>query len=110
MVSPVIPLKIYDSHTHLNDDCFYHDVPAYLARARHYGVVTMNMVGSNQVLNERALQLAHQYSELRAIVGWHPEDAKDYAQKAQTTLRAQLVDSCVVGIGEIGLDYHRATS
>lgn len=110
MVNPVIPLKIYDSHTHLNDDCFYNDVPAYLARARHYGVVTMNMVGSNQVLNERAIQLAHQYSELRAIVGWHPEDAKNYDQEAQTTLRAQLGDPQVVGIGEIGLDYHWDTS
>lgn len=110
MGDQIIPLKIYDSHTHLNDDCFYDDVPAYLARARHYGVQQMNMVGSNQVLNERAVKLAHHYPQLRAIVGWHPEDAKDYDQSARETLRNQLQDSVVVGIGEIGLDYHWDTS
>lgn len=110
MVEQVIPLKIYDSHTHLNDDCFFSDVPAYMARARHYGVVEMNMVGSNQLLNDRAIQLAHDYPELHAVVGWHPEDAKDYNAIARQKLRQQLSDSAVVGIGEIGLDYHWDTS
>lgn len=32
-------LKIYDSHTHLNDDVFYDDVPAYLARAHHLALL-----------------------------------------------------------------------
>ncbi|WP_295731777.1 TatD family hydrolase [uncultured Limosilactobacillus sp.] len=110
MNDQVIPLNIYDSHTHLNDDCFYDDVPAYLARAKHYGVNQMNMVGSNQLLNERAVQLAHRYPQLRAIVGWHPEDAKDYDQQARVTLQEQLKAPLVVGIGEIGLDYHWDTS
>lgn len=110
MVEQVIPMQIYDSHTHLNDDCFYADVPAYIARARHYGVVEMNMVGSNQKLNDRALQLAHTYPGLHAIIGWHPEDAKDYDSAAREKLRAQLTDPAVVGIGEIGLDYHWDTS
>nr|WP_277998181.1 TatD family hydrolase [Limosilactobacillus caecicola] len=103
-------MRIYDSHTHLNDDCFYGDVPAYLARARHYGVVEMNMVGSNEQLNTRALKLAHQYPELHAVVGWHPEDAKDYDSAHRQQLVRQLADLAVVGIGEIGLDYHWDTS
>lgn len=110
MVEQVLPLQIYDSHTHLNDDCFYDDVPAYLARARHYGVVEMNMVGSNHQLNTRALRLAREYSGLHAVVGWHPEDAKDFDQAAQDELISQLQDPEVVGIGEIGLDYHWDTS
>lgn len=110
MVEQVIPLKIYDSHTHLNDDCFFSDVPAYIARARHYGVVEMNMLGSNQHLNDRAIQLAHDYSGLHAIVGWHPEDAKNYDYEARQRLKQQLTDPVVVGIGEIGLDYHWDTA
>lgn len=110
MVEQVIPLKIYDSHTHLNDDCFFSDVPAYIARARHYGVVEMNMLGSNQHLNDRAIQLAHDYSGLHAIVGWHPEDAKNYDDEARQRLKQQLTDTVVVGIGEIGLDYHWDTA
>lgn len=110
MVEQVIPLVIYDSHTHLNDDCFFDDVPAYVARAQHYGVQEMNMVGSNQVLNDRALQLAHAYPALHAVIGWHPEDAKNYDQAARKKFVHQLADPEVVGIGEIGLDYHWDTS
>lgn len=98
-------LKIYDSHTHLNDDVFYDDVPAYLARAQHFGVVEMTMIGSNELLNQRAIELAHQYKGLHAVIGWHPEDVARFNAKAEELLLEQLTDSVVVGIGEIGLDY-----
>lgn len=108
--SSIIPLSIYDSHTHLNDDAFYDDVPAFMARAKHYGVFEMNMVGSNRVLNDRAIKLAHDYPGLHAVVGWHPEDAKDYDAAARQEFLDQLADPEVVGIGEIGLDYHWDTT
>lgn len=98
-------LKIYDSHTHLNDDVFYDDVPAYVARAKHFGVVEMNMIGSNEKLNDRAVKLAHRYSNMHAVIGWHPEDVARYDQAAEKRLLKQLADPVVVGIGEIGLDY-----
>lgn len=106
----VSPVDLYDSHTHLNDDAFYDDVPAFIARARHFGVNEMNMVGSNAQLNARALKLAHDYDELDAVIGYHPEDAKNFDAAARQQLVAQLGDHQVVGIGEIGLDYHWDTS
>lgn len=98
-------MQIYDSHTHLNDDPFYDDVPAFLARASHLGVTQMNIVGSNAKLNGRARQLAHTYPHLHAIIGWHPEDADHYTEAAANQLVADLADPAVVGLGEIGLDY-----
>lgn len=98
-------LVIYDSHTHLNDDVFYHDVEAYLARAKHFGVVEMNQIGSDSLLNERALDLAHRYQGVHAVIGWHPEAIADFNQDAEKKLIEQLADPAVVGIGEIGLDY-----
>lgn len=97
--------QVYDSHTHLNDDAFYDDVPAFEARAAHYGVTQMNIVGSNTVLNERAIKLAHEYDNLHAIIGWHPEDIRSYTDQTEKKLIEQLQDPLVVGIGEIGLDY-----
>ena len=67
-------IKIYDSHTHLNDEAFYGDVGAFLARAKHYGVTELNMIGSNRLLNDRALKLASTYPGLHAVIGFHPED------------------------------------
>lgn len=97
--------KVYDSHTHLNDDAFYDDVPAFVDRANHYGVVEMNIVGSNHILNTRAIKLGHQYPNLHPLVGWHPEDISAWNPESKAELQAQLRDPLVVGIGEIGLDY-----
>lgn len=106
----LLQVQLYDSHTHLNDDAFYDDVPAFVARARHFGVNQMNMVGSNAQLNERAIKLAHDYPGLHAVIGWHPEDSKNYDAHAADVLVQQLQDPEVVGVGEIGLDYHWDTS
>lgn len=97
--------QVYDSHTHLNDDAFYDDVPAFEARAAHYGVTQMNIVGSNTILNDRAVKLAHDYDNLHAIIGWHPEDIRFYNDQVEEQLIQQLQDPMVVGVGEIGLDY-----
>lgn len=98
--------KVYDSHTHLNDDPFYDDVAAFENRAAHYGVTEMNIVGSNTKLNQRALALGEQYSNLHPIIGWHPEDIKNFNETTREQLWQQLHTPTVVAIGEIGLDYY----
>lgn len=111
LVDANIPeMRVYDSHTHLNDDAFYDDVPKWMQNAKDLGVVEMNIVGSNKKLNDRALKLASEYQQLHAIVGWHPEDSKNYDQAAEDELIADLKNPLVVGLGEIGLDYHWDTS
>lgn len=44
--------------------------------------------------------------ELRVIVGAHPHNAKDFDETARERLSALLGDPRVVGVGEIGLDFH----
>ncbi|AVK61800.1 hydrolase TatD [Lactobacillus sp. CBA3605] len=103
-------MRIFDSHTHLNSEEFINEVPKYLAQAKALDVVRMAIVGSNTQLNAAAIKLATTYPELVAIVGWHPEDAKDYTKAAETQLIDQLQLPEVVAVGEIGLDYHWDTS
>ncbi|UQS84052.1 TatD family hydrolase [Bombilactobacillus thymidiniphilus] len=96
-------MKIFDTHTHLNDDPLWDQVPDYLQTAEQLSVDKMAIVGSNQKFNQRAVQLAQQYANLYAVIGWHPEDADAYDEPA---LSEQLQQKKVVAIGEIGLDYH----
>lgn len=103
-------MKIFDSHTHLNSSEFINDVPRFLQQAADLDVVKMTIVGSNTELNQAAIDLAHQYPQLYAAVGWHPEDAKFYDDAAEAVLEQQLEDERVVALGEIGLDYHWDTS
>lgn len=103
-------MKIFDSHTHLNDEAFWGNEQTYLDHARKLGVKATAQVGSNTVLNQRALELAEKYPHTYAIVGWHPEDAKDFHESERATLLEQLKNPKVVALGEIGLDYHWDTS
>ncbi|MHA8262494.1 TatD family hydrolase [Lactobacillaceae bacterium Melli_B3] len=100
-------MKIFDSHTHLNDDILFPDAKQYIEHAAKLGVVNMAIVGSNRQLNQMAIELAHQYDNLYAIVGYHPEEANDFDDVALKELKEQLKDPKVVAVGEIGLDYHQ---
>lgn len=101
---------IFDSHTHLNDTPYAGKEAAYVENATKLGVTKMAIVGSDTDLNAGAMRLAHEFPNLYAIVGWHPESAKDYTPAAEAVLREQLADPKTVALGEIGLDYHWDTS
>ncbi|MFC6316153.1 TatD family hydrolase [Lapidilactobacillus achengensis] len=99
-------VKIFDTHTHLNDTPFAGQEASFVRHAAALGVVKLANVGSNQTLNEGALRLAAEFPNAYAIIGWHPDDAKDYDTAAAAWLRANCQRPKVVAIGEIGLDYH----
>ena len=103
-------MRIFDSHTHLNSEEFIQEVPRYLQQAADLDVTRMAIVGSNTQLNADAIKLAETYPQLVALVGWHPEDAKNYDQAAVKLLIEQVQHPKVVALGEIGLDYHWDTS
>ncbi|WP_268913909.1 TatD family hydrolase [Lentilactobacillus sp. SPB1-3] len=103
-------MKIFDSHTHLNDDALYEDVNGYFEHAQKLGVEKIANVGSNQVLNERSIALAEQHADMYSIIGWHPEDAIYFKEEQEQWLIDQLSNPKVVAIGEIGLDYYQTTS
>lgn len=96
----------YDTHTHLNDDAFYNDLATYVTRAHELGVTEMNVVGYDAKGNQRALEIAHQFPGIHVLLGFQPENAPEFNDQALATLKTQLADPAVVGIGEIGLDYH----
>ena len=83
-------MRIFDSHTHLNSEEFIQEVPRYLQQAADLDVTRMAIVGSNTQLNADAIKLAETYPQLVAIVGWHPEDAKNYDQAAEKLLIEQV--------------------
>ena len=99
-------MKIFDAHTHLNDEPFRMKEEQYLEQAAALDVVKIATVGSNAELNQRAVDLSVKFPQVYAIVGYHPDDAKDYHDQAEQELRQQLLLPKTVAVGEIGLDYH----
>ena len=103
-------MQIFDTHTHLNDTPYAGQEADFVRRAAELDVTEMAIVGSDTELNAGAMRLAAEFPNLYAIVGWHPESAKDYTPEAECLLLRQLETPKTVALGEIGLDYHWDTS
>lgn len=110
-------IPIFDTHAHLQDEAFKDDLPQLMEKLRQQGVARVVLPGSDLDDSERACEIALQYPELYAVIGVHPHEAKSWGPDSRERLirlyreteergRALGRDRVVVGIGEIGLDYH----
>jgi TatD DNase family protein len=97
-----------DSHCHLDNKAFDEDRDAVLEAARAAGVEGFLAIGTGDGPPdlEVAGRIADACPDIWASVGVHPHDAA----KADGRTISRLAELCghpkVIGIGEIGLDYH----
>lgn len=95
-----------DSHCHLNDPKLFVDLDGVLERARAVGVESFIVPGYDLVSSEKAVSIAASNEDVYALVGIHPHDASIYNDEVEERLEELLSNDKVVGLGEIGLDYH----
>jgi len=103
---------VVDSHCHLAGHEFAGDLDAVVERARAAGLrgalVILAADADEELARWPLVQRA--WPEVRAAVGIHPHQAAAFAgdPAAAGRLLAQRIDTVpgVVGVGEIGLDYH----
>ena len=99
-------MRIIDTHCHLNDEALYKDLDNVISRAQQAGVEKMIVIGWDKASSELAIKLAEQYDFIYAVIGFHPENIFDVSDKELYELLNLSKHPKVVGIGEIGLDYH----
>jgi TatD DNase family protein len=101
-------MGLVDSHCHLDGLKFTDDREAVIERALAAGVERMLSIGSGDGPPdlEAAIRIADQYAPVWATVGVHPHDAAAADDATMRELAALLRHPKVVGLGEIGLDYH----
>lgn len=75
-------------------------------RARHQGVSLLLCIGYDVESSKKALQIAHEFNEVYAAVGLHPENLEEVDENSIVEIKTLAKDPKVVAIGEIGLDYH----
>jgi len=97
-----------DSHCHLTDPQFDSDREGVITRARNTGVSRFIVIGATGDFshNEKAVALARDYSDVFAVIGVHPHDAKTITTETYTRLRQLAQEPKVVGLGETGLDFY----
>src|ERR1700686_3505736 len=100
---------LVDSHCHLDNEQFNSDRDQVIARAVEAGVDTMVAIGTGDGPPdlEAGVRLAERHACILATVGVHPHDASKIGDGGTYARLAELLrHSKVIGLGEIGLDYH----
>ncbi len=97
-----------DSHCHLDNPEFDNDRERAIERAHEAGVEWMVAIGTGDGPPDldAGLRMAERHPRFLATVGVHPHDAAKAGAETYKSLEALARHPKVVGIGEIGLDYH----
>lgn len=90
-----------DAHAHLIDE-HYTDVDSMIRAFKDNGLSLVISVGCDKESALKTIELAKKYDNVYAVIGFHP----DYVDEYDESIFKNLTDPKVVGVGEIGLDYH----
>ena len=95
-----------DSHAHLTSKEFDADRDDVLRRAAEAGVSFIVSPGTDLEDSRRAVEIAEKHEGVFACVGFHPHEAGKADERSLRAMEELSLHPKVVGIGEIGLDYH----
>jgi len=115
-------MNLVDVHCHLNHEQFKPDFEEVIRRAEATGVRAIVISGVNPEANREVLQLVGKHSLLKACLGIYPIDALGLSEgetglprhPGKIDLESEFKffeenKDQIVGIGEIGMDFHWAT-
>ena len=97
---------LIDTHVHLNADQYDDDLQEVIDRALSEGIDRMFVVGFDTKTIEITMKLIDQYDFIYGIIGWHPVDAIDCTDERLEWIESLSKHPKIIGIGEMGLDYH----
>lgn len=97
---------LVDSHCHLDFPELAENLPDVVKRAGDAGVGVMVTISTRVKQFDRILAIAEQFETIFCTVGTHPHNADEELDVRAEELIALSAHPKVVGIGEVGLDYH----
>ena len=94
---------LIDTHAHIY---MLENPEMGMIEARDSGVDEIIIPSACEDDFERVLDLCHRFDKTYALLGVHPEDCEKFSDSTAKKIIELSKDKKVVGIGEIGLDYH----
>ena len=113
------PVKLVDTHCHLDINKFDEDRHEVTQRAKHAGIQRILIPGTNLSSSQKALNISIKEQILYTAIGFQPNDSLEWQEGSKQDLRDLYqthldgIDSArkkIVAIGEIGLDYYWDTA
>ncbi len=104
-------MRLFDSHSHIDDTCYDNDFNEMLERANDAQVEAIMVVGINMKTTLKAIELARENKNLFVSAGMHPHDAKYCTETIiKELLQKAKEHESVKAWGETGLDFNRMYS
>lgn len=91
---------IIDTHCHLEDDI----ETSNLVKKMKNDIIIVS--GYDNESNKTVIELCNKYDNIYGTIGIHPEEVNNYKEEDINYIIDNLNNKKIVGIGEIGLDYH----
>ena len=102
-------IELIDSHCHLIFENFENDLEEVVSRWRSIGVKKLLHACCELSEIPKLQKICQKFDELYYSVGLHPLEANKWESNSESILKkAAQVDSRVVAIGELGLDFFKS--
>lgn len=96
---------LIDTHAHLTDEIFVNKKEIVENFKKDNIELAITTSYSKQSIKE-VFKLAQTYKNVFGVIGIHPNDANDFDNEAITMIKKYSKNKKILGIGEVGLDYH----
>ena len=94
-----------DTHAHIFKE-YYGDIDSIISKCKRNGIEKIIVSGCDISSNKEVLKLVNKYDIIYGTIGFHPTELKDFREEYFSFLEENISNKKIVGIGEIGLDYH----
>lgn len=94
-----------DTHCHLFSE-YYNNIDEVIDECKNNGIKRVIVSGCDMKSNMEVLELVNKYDIVYGTLGFHPTELEDFDDSYFDWLEKHICDKGIVGIGEIGLDYH----
>ena len=94
-----------DTHCHLSRED-YDDIDKVIEENKNANIDKIVVSGCSRESIEEVMDLKDRYDMVYVTIGYHPEYADTVTESDLDYLKSLLGEKKIIGIGEIGLDYH----
>lgn len=94
-----------DAHCHLYKE-YYSNIKSIIEESKNNNVNRYINNGCDKYSNKEVLELIKVYENMYGTLGIHPEYVDSYTNEDINFIETNLSNERIIGIGEIGLDYH----
>ncbi|MCR5108782.1 MAG: TatD family hydrolase [Lachnospiraceae bacterium] len=98
---------IFETHSHYDDEAFIGDRDEILRKCHASGIEIIVNIGVNKETAVNTIRLTEDYPFVYGVIGVHPSDSTEFNEEEYEWIKDNCINTPkILGIGEIGLDYH----